>query len=97
MPFTVVVADNFYYMDESENYELGSFSTLELAIAASQQIVDDYLTSTHCPGSKAEDLFMLYTMFGEDPYIVAQSDERITFSAWEYAKAKCEEMCAPDA
>ena len=36
MPFTVMVADNFHYVDEEETYKLGSFETLESAIDSSK-------------------------------------------------------------
>ena len=42
----------------------------------------------------AEALYSSYTSFGEDPFI-AGHDPRTTFSAWDYAKARCAELCAP--
>jgi len=39
--YTVLVNDNFHYMDESERYELGSFETLDEAIAACKKVVDE--------------------------------------------------------
>jgi hypothetical protein len=44
------------------------------------------------PNATAAALYELYVMFGEDPYIVAvdPTDERVTFSGWDYAKAQCE-------
>jgi ABC-type branched-subunit amino acid transport system substrate-binding protein len=88
--FKVMVDDNFHVMDESERYELGDFDTLEEAISACQRHVDDDLGWMIKPTDSAEDLFKRYTGFGEDPYIVATAptDEKIAFSAWNYAKKR---------
>ena len=88
--FKVMVDDNFHVMDESERYELGDFDTLEEAISVCQEHVDDDLEWLIKPTDSAEDLFKRYTGFGEDPYIVATTptDERIAFSAWDYARTR---------
>lgn len=95
-PFTVIVADNFHYMDESENYEHGKFETLDLAIAASKRIVDEFLASAFKPGITADALYSQYTSFGEDPFIVGSSEPGVPFSAWTYAKGRCSEMCGSE-
>jgi hypothetical protein len=92
-PFTVLIADNFHYMDESENYEHGKFETLESAIAAAKRIVDEFLVSALKPGMTAEELYSQYTSFGDDPYIIGSSEPKVPFSAWNYAKARCSELC----
>jgi hypothetical protein len=93
-PFTVLVADNFHYMDESEKYEHGKFGTLEAAVAASKRIVDEFLASALEPGMTATALYSQYTSFGDDPYIIGSSEPGVPFSAWTYAKARCSELCA---
>ena len=97
MKYKVFVDDNFHYMDESERHELGEFPTLDAAIEASKKIVDEYLLSAHQPGMTAHALFESYTSFGEDPYIVAtpSKEPKGLFSAWDYAKRRCDELCAP--
>jgi hypothetical protein len=92
MPFKVIVADNYHYMDESENYELGSFDTLEGAINASMRIVDEYLESAYKQGIPTHELFKSYLMFGEDPYILSSEVEGVLFSARDYARRKCAEL-----
>jgi len=92
-PFTVVVADNFHYMDKSENYEHGKFETLEAAIAASKRIVDEFLSSALKPGMTADELYSQYTSFGDDPYVIGSDEPGVPFSAWTYAKARCSELC----
>ncbi len=96
MPFTVIVADNSHYQDKSAEYELGSFETLESAIDASKRIVDDYLKLAHRSGIVAKELYESYLAFGEDPYIAAADVEGVPFSAWEYAKQRCEALCTAD-
>jgi hypothetical protein len=93
--FKVFVDDNFHYMDESERYQLGEFLTLEEAIAASRKIVDEYLLSAYQPGMTAESLYQSYVAFGEDPFILAVPGQgaAVLFSAWEYAKQRCQELC----
>jgi len=99
MAYKVLVDDNFHYMDESERYELGVFPTLEAAIEASREIVDEYLRSVHQPGMTIETLLTSYLFFGEDPYIVATAGEAtgVLFSARDYARQRCEEVCRAQA
>jgi hypothetical protein len=99
--FEVRVGDNYHYMDETENYTLASYPTLEAAIAVCKQRVDADLddllkpgTSTRTPRSAAE-LYSQYTSFGEDPYILGPGITGMTdlpFSAWDYAKQRCAEL-----
>lgn len=91
--FTVVVADNFHYMDESEHYTHGQFELLEEAIAAARAIVDRCLDEAYKPGITADELYATYTMFGDDPFIRGAA-AGVPFSAWTYAKQRCVERCA---
>lgn len=95
MPYKVLVDDNYHYMDQSERYELGEFENLEAAIEAAKKIVDEFLRSGYQPGMTAQELYKAYTGFGEDPFIASPSTEEtgVLFSAWDYAKLRCEEMC----
>ena len=96
MTYRVLVDDNFHHADESERYVLGEFSTLDAAVEASRRMVDEYLLSAYEPGVTAEALFASYTSFGEDPWITAPTaEETVRFSAWDYAKHRCDEMCLP--
>jgi hypothetical protein len=97
MKYKVLVDDNFDYMDESRRYELGEFHSLDAALEASRKIVDEYLLSTYQPGMTARALYESYMTFGEDPFIVAipLHGTGILFSAWDYAKQRCDELCTP--
>lgn len=92
MIYKVFVDDNYHYMDKDKRYTHGEFETLEAAVEAAKKIVDDGLLSDYQAGMSASTLYSQYTMFGEDPWISGpgQSD----FSAWEYAKSRCEILCA---
>jgi len=91
--FVLRVADNFHYMDEDETYTHGEFATWAEAVAAARQIVDRCLAEDYRPGVTPAALYARYVSFGDDPYIVPQPDgER--FSAWDYAKQRCNELCA---
>lgn len=91
--YTVMVDDNYHYMDEGERYTHGRFATAEEAVTAARKIVDEYLARTHTPGMTAAALYSSYKSFGEDPFIVAPG-ESVQFSAWDYAEARCVEICA---
>ena len=92
--FVVRVADNFNYMDEDETSTHGEFATWADAVAAARGIVDRYLTHAYRTGMTPAALYDDYMDFGDDPYIMPTPDgER--FSAWDYAKQRCDELCAP--
>ena len=97
MSYRVLVDDNYHYMDESERWALGEYATYAQALAACQRLVDACLEEGYAPGKTAEALYGYYTMFGDDPFIVELSDSPDTssgFSAWTYARARCEELCS---
>ena len=95
MTFRVRVDDNYHYMDEDARTTLGDFQTLGAAIAAAKALVDDFLTSAYRPGLTAEELFHEYTGFGEDPFIEGPGLSGVPFSAWDYARQRCAQLCAP--
>jgi hypothetical protein len=89
-PYTVLVDDNFHYMDESERYEYGAYATLAEAVAVCQAIVDACLQRGYEPGMSAAKLYEGYVAAGEDPFIVGPGAK---FSAWTYARELCEALC----
>jgi hypothetical protein len=91
--YKVIVADNFHYMDESEHYTHGEFDQYEEALIASKKIVDDFLVKEHKPEMTADVLYEHYASFGDDPFIVGQDETGDRFSAWNYAKGRCAEIC----
>lgn len=92
MTYAVHVDDNYHYEDEGARRKLGEFASASAAIAAAREVVDAYLEAAHEPGMTANALFRSYTTFGKDPFIVTD-DPSCTFSAWDYAKARCRDLC----
>jgi hypothetical protein len=92
--YEVVVDDNAHYMDESERYTHGEFGSAEMALSAAKALVDADLQSFYNPGMTADDLYRHYTTFGRDPFI-RSDDKRCHFSAWSYAKERCQQICRP--
>lgn len=92
--YEVIVDDNFHYMDESERYTSGEFGSAEMALSAAKALVDADLESMYNPGMTADDLYRHYTTFGRDPFI-RSGEEGCHFSAWSYAKERCQQICRP--
>ncbi len=97
--YKVVVDDNFHYQEADHRREDGIFDELEQALAHCRDIVERSLAEEFRPGISAEALYDRYTSFGEDPFIVVLDgkEDRAKFSAWSYAKSRCEVMCPQDA
>jgi hypothetical protein len=92
--FVVFVDDNFHYMDPDERRTLGVFASAEAALVAAKALVDASLNELSEPGMSARELYSRYEHFGDDPFIVGGGAERVSFSAWDYAKARSEEIAA---
>jgi hypothetical protein len=94
--YKVMVDDNFHYQ-EDDRREQGVYETLEQALAACRGIVDRSLEEEQRqrPEISAERLYDRYMSFGEDPFIVVLdgADENAKFSAWSYAKERCQVIC----
>lgn len=90
--YTVMVADNFHYRDESETYRLAEFDSCAEATEACKRIVDECLLSLYEPGMGYVELYSTYSGFGDDPFIISR-EGHCRFSAWEYARQRCEELC----
>jgi hypothetical protein len=102
--FDLFVDDNYHFADENERYKAGSYDSYAEAVVAAEAIVDEWLIHSYRPGITSEELYKGYTMYGEDPYIVEnggmehldKTSGTVRFSAWEYAKKRCEELCRND-
>ena len=95
-PYKVMVDDNFHYMAEDERWEYGTFATAEEALDACRRLVDEALMEEYRDGATAEQLFVRYTSFGDDPFIVALDDaDKVEFSARTYAEQRAAELTMP--
>ena len=94
--YKVVVDDNFHYQDAGHRRDEGSFERIEDALRRCRDIVERSIREEWRPGISAEALYERYTSFGEDPFIVVLdgADPQAAFSAWTYAKERCEAMCS---
>jgi hypothetical protein len=98
MAYHVMVDDNFHCLDKSRRQAKGEYATYAEAVAACRDIVDRFLRFEYVPGMAARTLYFRYMMFGKDPFIVHRSewpDHAPGFSGWDYAKVRCQEVCAP--
>lgn len=86
--------DNYHYQDEDERYTVGRYETAEEAIEIAKLKLDAFLTSRHQPDMSAQELYRIYTTFGEDYFIKdSEGRENVEFSAWGWAKERCGELC----
>ncbi len=90
--YEVFVDDNFHFMDESERYKLGEYDKCEEAVDVCKKKVDDFLSAEYKEGMSFKELYELYMMFGEDPFIISD-DKACLFSAWDYAKKRSAILC----
>ena len=93
--YRLMIDSHARYQDESARYEWGACSDYQTAVQTAQKIVDEYLLSIYRPGMRAEALFVSYSLFGEDPFIVPDDGEP-PFSAWTYAQRRCQELCSEE-
>ena len=90
--YTVMVDDNFHYMDEEHRYKHREYSSYEKAVAACKKIVDEELRDLLKQGVKLEELSATWALYGSDPYIIGGSER---FSARDYVSAKIQELSDP--
>jgi hypothetical protein len=94
-----MIDDNFHFMSEGDRLHFGTFSTAEEAVLVCREIVDDWLESHKKPGMTAKNLYDLYTLFGEDPFVLptdrdtAVAQAKWKFRAWAYAKKRAKVLC----
>jgi hypothetical protein len=90
-----LIDDNFHFQDESERASHGTFATADEALTACRTIVDGFLADAFKPGMPPAALYEQYTLFGDDPWIASidpNSAPAVVFSAWDYARKRCDEM-----
>lgn len=92
MTFKVFIDDKFHSMDESERILHGEYDSYETAVSVCKEIVDECLEQNFKPGVTSEGLYAWYKGMGDDPFILPGRSSG-AFSAWDYAKEKCSELC----
>ena len=98
---TPAVTSNQYFVEVADNshhgaraYKQGSYPTYAAAVTVAREIVDGNLHGEYRPGCSADYLYGQYTIFGDDPYVYGPDYESL-FSAWDYARHRCDEICRP--
>jgi hypothetical protein len=90
-----LIDDNFHFQDEFERVTHGVFATADAALSACRSIVDGFLADAFVPGMSSAALYEQYTLFGDDPFVVAIDSKgapAIHFDAWRYARERCEQI-----
>lgn len=91
--FRVFTDDNFHSMDESERRSSGGFDSYEAALEKAKYIVEICLEEFFKPGISAAELMEQYILFGDDPWIMPTPGGVERFSARDYARQRCAEIC----
>ena len=94
--YRVYTYDNFHMYDEDDDGAdcRGEYDTSEEALRAANKIVDNSLRWEHtqCKNpADSDELYSRYISFGDSPSIRPDTDPR--FSASQYAKSRCAEIC----
>jgi len=82
--YTVMVDDNFHFMDEDERWTAGTYGSLREALGRCLQMVGQDLRQGYRSDITATDLYESYTAMGDDPFITGPMP--VEFSAWNYAE-----------
>jgi hypothetical protein len=92
--FRVLVDDNYHYMHQDERYQAAEFGDYASAVEKCEAIVEDCLQEQlqYRPGMSAESLLIAFKMFGEDPWVSPTPEGVESFSAWDYAEQRCQEV-----
>jgi hypothetical protein len=81
MADSVVIDDNFHFMEEDGRITGCEYETLDGAIEVCKKIVDRYLRSAYSFGMTAKALYSNQPSFGEDPWISGAVGR--PFSGWK--------------
>lgn len=81
--YKVFVDDNYHYMDESERYVAGSYSSLKEAVERCKEITIKSLEHLYENGMTPEKLSAQWAIFGEDPFVFG-GDGSVPFSARKF-------------
>ena len=82
---------------ESTVRTVGQFETLENAVRAAQQVIDEFLSRKFVIGMTAAVLFANYHKYGEVPYIFSDDDRTMKvrgFNHLNYATDRCAVLVA---
>ena len=81
---------------DSNVRRIGKYETLEYAITAAEQVIDQCLIAMHDYGMTVADLFSSYEKFGEAPFIFSDGAKTINVSGFNHFKCamrRCIAIC----
>ncbi len=92
--YIVYLEDDFWFWDDPELLMSGKviYETYEEALKECQRVINDFLIESYKPAMTADELYNNYLKFGDEPYI-RPGEKNNQFSASEYAKERCAEIC----
>ena len=82
---------------DSQVGRIGEFAMIADAIAAAQQVVEEFLISEAKPGMDGQSLFSLYRTRGEHPFIFRDDDSTFNvpgFNHASYAMTRAAVICS---
>jgi hypothetical protein len=95
--YDIIVWDNFHYMNKDETYTIREYFSAEDVLKKCKAIVDSHLENSAKQQGTADEIYRAYTMFGEDPQIIARNGAPgVEFSGWNYAKARAQDYVRKD-
>jgi hypothetical protein len=81
---------------EPQVRRIGAYATLNEAVLAAKQVIDEFLTVELAPGMPPAKLFARYQSHGEVPIIFRDDDNKTInvggFNHFEYALARCADL-----
>lgn len=95
MAYYVEVYSKSHHGEQSLRH-IGRFETLEGAVSASRNAVDEWLMSEHERDMSAAELMEKFQAFGEVPCIFLDEDRTLSglgFNALTYAKERAAQIC----
>jgi hypothetical protein len=92
MAYRITWLDNFHAPAETVSSDgPGAYATAAEAIASAQASIDRDLRDMYRSGMTSDELYRCFVMYGETPIILG--DPRVEFSASDYARQRCGEIC----
>ncbi len=77
--------------------EIGAYDSLEDAVVAARQAVDETLQRLYVAGMQPDQLLGSYRQVAETPCIMRDDEQTMnasSFNHFQFAKTRCEEICA---
>src|SRR3954452_18110001 len=91
-PRTVKMVAGYEEGDREERPQLGSYGTIDEAVAVGRKLVDAVLLRQYKAPLTGKQLYDRFVKFGPDLYEDASAGEPV-FNGWRYARTRVRQMC----